>query len=925
MSIVKLTINGLEIEAQAGQTIVAAAKANGIEIPTLCHDARVKPYGACGVCCVEAEGVPKLLRACSTFVSEGMKLHTDSPRALHSRRAALELLLSDHDGDCRPPCVLECPGHTDCQGYVALIANGQPEAATRLIKEKLPLPASIGRVCPHPCETACRRKLVEEPISIAFLKAFAADADLQSGKPYMPDVAPETGKNVCIIGGGPGGLTAAYFLRRKGHSVKMIDAMPKMGGMLRYGIPEYRLPKAVLDAEIALIADMGVVMENNVRLGGDVTLEALRGQYDAVVLAVGAWTSTQMRVPGEELPGVVGGIDYLRANILGTPMLAKRVAVVGGGNTAMDAVRTAVRLGAEQVSIIYRRTKAEMPAEAVEIAEAEEEGVHFRYLQNPIEILAENGSAAKLRLQKMELGAPDASGRRAPVAIPGAEELLDADLVIMAIGQGLNPAGLDGITLTKRGTIAADENTFRTNLDGVFAIGDATNRGAGIAIAAIGEASRAADVINGYLCGCIVPYKAPVLVARQLTAADFEAQPRATRAKMAHQPAGGRRSNFKEVNYGFTKEQAVAEAARCLECGCHDYFECKLIRFANAYGAEPSKAAGEKHKRLILDDHPFIERNPDKCVLCGLCARVCEEVMGVTALGLVGRGFDTIVKPALNAPLLKAGCISCGQCVAACPTGALGEKAVFGKRAPLPEDMTETTCGFCGKTCDIVMASVGGRLTRVLPGGAEDDKTVLCAKGRFGLLQLANAERVSSTDAAAKRKAAADILRGANASVAAAFSAQLTNEAALETKTFVAKHFPQAVLFSFGEEDFGNKSVVEIANNVKIIDGQIQGLGTGGNTAGLAQIGINGANCIEADVLLVFGDGALSDAVNAKKRIVFAAYAQSAYGADVALPFPAVSELSGTVVSAEGVTKTRNALRNGQTLAESLNALSSLL
>ena len=230
---INLTINGKQITAPEGSTILEAARANGIDIPTLCYDKAVEVYGACGLCVVEAEGIPKLLRSCSAKVMEGMVVNTESERVVQSRKIAMELLMSAHDGDCVAPCQLNCPAHTDCQGYVGLIANGEYDSAIKLIKNKIPLPASIGRVCPHPCEKACRRKNVEEPINIAQLKAFAADMDLKSDS-YMPDLMVRTGKKVAVIGGGPAGLTAAYYLNIMGHSVTVYDMMDKMGGMLRY-------------------------------------------------------------------------------------------------------------------------------------------------------------------------------------------------------------------------------------------------------------------------------------------------------------------------------------------------------------------------------------------------------------------------------------------------------------------------------------------------------------------------------------------------------------------------------------------------------------------------------------------------------------------------------------------------------------------
>ena len=672
MSEIKLIINGKECVGQKGQTILEIANANGIFIPTLCYLAKVKNYGACGVCVVEGEGLPKLMRACSTVAADGWKINTESKRAVQARKVALELLMSDHDGDCKGPCHLGCPAHTDVQGYVKQIALGNDREAVRIIKDKIPLPASVGRVCPHPCETDCRRQLVEQPLSIAYLKAFAADNDMKSENPFTPKVAESTGKRVAIVGGGPAGLTAAYQLAVKGHEVTVMDMMPEMGGMLRYGIPEYRLPKAVLAAEVASIEKLGVTMINNIKVGTDVTLEKLREQFDAVLVAVGAWKSTGIGCEGDKLEGVLGGIDMLREVNLGArPDLGKNVAVVGGGNVAMDACRTSVRLGAENVYVIYRRTRAEAPAEDLEIEEALEEGVNFKWLTNPAEIIGENGKVVKIKLQVMELGEPDASGRRSPVAVEGQFEILEIDSFISAIDQKVQPKGFEALELNKKGIIAADETTFRTNLPDVFAVGDATNRGAGIAIAAIGEANKAAAVVDSYLKGNEVPYRKPYFSERVVCPEMFVEYEKKQRAQMPHKAADVRIKDFNEMNLGFSEEQARAEASRCLECGCHDYYSCSLIKHANRYEIHPERFAGQKRmtdseKKLVV-----IERNQGKCILCGLCVRVCDEVAHQGLLGLIGRGFGTEVKPEFRGTDKIQVCKDCHKCAEACPTGAL--------------------------------------------------------------------------------------------------------------------------------------------------------------------------------------------------------------------------------------------------------------
>ena len=712
---VNLTINGKAVQAPEGSTILEAARLADIYIPTLCYDEAVEVYGACGLCVVEAQGIPKLLRSCSAKVSEGMVVNTESERVVQSRKIAMELLMSAHDGDCVAPCQLNCPAKTDCQGYVGLIANGEYDAAIKLIKNKIPLPASIGRVCPHPCEKACRRKNVEEPINIAQLKAFAADMDLKSDS-YVPECKPASGKTVAVIGGGPAGLTAAYYLTIMGHSVTVYDMMDKMGGMLRYGIPQYRLPKEVLDKEIAIIEKAGVKLVNNVKLGRDFTIKSLKEQNDAVIVAVGAWKSSSMRTPGEDLEGVYGGIDFLRAVIKGNaPEIGEKVAICGGGNTAMDACRTAVRLGAKEVYVIYRRTRNEMPADKLEIDEAEEEGVTYKFLTNPLSFNGENGKLKSVTLQLMELGEPDASGRRKPVPIEGKTEEIELDSVILAIGQKLVAEDVSELTLNNRGNIEADPDFFTTDIEGVFAIGDATNRGASIAIEAIGEADRCARAVDAFLNGQALDTRVPYISKRDESTIDYSDREQKSRLNPKVLAPEVRNKNFDEVSLGFTEEQAQEEAKRCLECGCREYFKCKLLKVAQRYDIMPERFKGVMPQKYTHDENAFIERNTAKCILCGLCVRSCREVMNLSSIGLLGRGFATDVSPAFSLPLDQTNCNNCGLCVQLCPTGSLTEKFALDKQVPLDEEYTEEFVDIDGKQASVKVSRYNGKVLRVIP------------------------------------------------------------------------------------------------------------------------------------------------------------------------------------------------------------------
>ena len=447
------------------------------------------------------------------------------------------------------------------------------------------------------------------------------------------------------------------------------------------------------------------------------TLENLRSVNDAVILAPGAWKSTPMRVKGEDAKGVWGGIDFLRSVIQGNPVeIGERVAVCGGGNTAMDACRTAVRLGAKEVYVIYRRTEKEMPAEEIEIKESKEEGVTYKFLTNPLEIHAENGKVSGMTLQLMELGEPDASGRRKPVAIEGKTEYIALDSVIMAIGQKLDSADFDGVVdLTERGTISADEDTFATNLDGVFAIGDATNKGASIAIAAIGAADKCVKVVDAYLNGETLDFTERYISKRDEDKIDFSGKDKEAQIVASVLPAEERKHTFDEVSLGLTVEEAKKEASRCLECGCREYFKCKLLSVAQRYDIHPERFAGEMPQKYTKDSNSFIERNTAKCILCGLCVRSCREVEQLSVLGLLGRGFKTSVTPAFALPLDQTKCTNCGLCVSLCPTGALTEKSNLSKQVPLAEKYSLESLEFDGKKCEYLVSRYDGKILRAVP------------------------------------------------------------------------------------------------------------------------------------------------------------------------------------------------------------------
>jgi len=504
-------------------------------------------------------------------LSERKAIYRHFPQAIPSGFAIDKLGTS--------PCKAHCPTHISVQGYVALIAEGKFKEALKLIKQDNPFPIVCGRVCNHPCETACMRGKVDDPIDIMHLKQFVADLDLNSDTRYIPEKKESKGKKVAVVGAGPSGLTCAYYLAIEGYDVDVFEALPVAGGWLAVGIPEYRLPKNVLKAEIKVIEDLGVKIHLNKRVGKDISFDKLKSDYSAVFIGCGTMKSSKLNIPGEDMQGVVHGVDYLMKINLGEKVsLGDKVAVIGGGNVAMDAVRTAVRTGSKEVFILYRRTRAEMPASPEEIEEAIEEGIEMKFLVAPKRVVGKDGKVTGIECTRMELGEPDASGRRRPVEIKGSEFIVECDAIVPAIGQEADLSFItkeSGVSINKWNNVDFDKITYATNVPGIFTGGDVST-GPQTVVKAVFSGKEAAKSINRYLMGEDMKAGREKDWTKDLAdKADVSNVPKSPRVKYPLMKPEDRRTNFKEVGLGFDEAQAKAEAMRCLDCGiCSECYQC---------------------------------------------------------------------------------------------------------------------------------------------------------------------------------------------------------------------------------------------------------------------------------------------------------------------------------------------------------------
>ncbi len=741
---IRIEVDGRLIEGFEGQTILEVCRDNGIEVPTLCYEPKLPGFGACRMCVVEVEGSEFPPISCSQRAEPAMVVKTQTETVRRLRATNLELIFSDHNAYCLPPCQNKCPSHIDIPGFLKANAEANWRESTRIFKRTIPFPSVLGRVCPAPCEEHCRRDEVDEAIAIRDSHRYAGDQVLRSmlddgvDPPVPYELQPKTGRRAAVIGSGPAGMAAAYYLLISGHDVTVFERDPAPGGMLRYGIPQYRLPKIeVLEAEYESVSRLGGKIVCDQGLGRDFTLDDLQNQgFDAVIVAIGCYETNKLGVPGEDAEEVLDGLEYLRTATLGLPYpghAGKRVVVIGGGFTSMDCSRTSIRQGAAAVTLVYRRDMKDMPA-ANEVHEAIEEGVTAIFQAGPTRVITDKaGKVTGVEFIRNRPGEPDASGRRRPEPAPGTEFTIPCDRVLLAIGQGpqldwIGP-GSDRVEATKQRRLKADAVTFETTRPGVFGTGD-VRIGAATVVAAVAEGRRAAYAVDAYLQGLdLAAIKTRQQLAEPqpefLSIVPFTSELKEPRYRLTAMGPEIRNKSYIEYEIPYSREEAVAESTRCLQCTCEAIGFCDLRRLGIEYGTtlptlEPqyhqgagyrsvteNRFTGLNHDYIRDDSHAFILREPSRCIDCGRCAQVCSEVVGAACYDFMRIGFDTLVTTPLDMSLNDTPCVSCGRCAETCPTGALMPKPRVLEKYEVDESRC-ILCGICVDACPYDALRDGG-------------------------------------------------------------------------------------------------------------------------------------------------------------------------------------------------------------------------
>ncbi len=733
--VIRIEVDGRLVEGLEGQTILEVCRDNGIEIPTLCYEPKLPGFGACRMCVVEVEGEDAPPISCSREAEAGMVVRTQTDDLRRLRRTNLELIFSDHNAYCLPPCQNKCPSHIDIPGFLKANAEANWRESVRIFKRTIPFPSVLGRVCPAPCEEHCRRDEVDEAIAIRDSHRYAGDQVLRAMhedgiEPPLPfEKQPASGRKAAVIGSGPAGMSAAFYLQLAGHEVTVFERDPAPGGMLRYGIPQYRLPKSeILEQEYEAVTRLGATVRCGQELGKDFTLDDLQNQgFDAVLVAIGCYDTNKLGIPDEDADGVIDGLEYLRTATLGLPYpghKGTRVVVVGGGFTAMDCSRTSVRQGASEVTLVYRRDMKDMPASS-EVHEAIEEGVTTIFQAGPTRVVkGASGKVEGIEFIRMALGAPDATGRRRPEPAPGTEFIIPCDRVLLAIGQGPElgwfGAGNDGVTANRSKRLKADAVTFATDRPGVFAAGD-VRTGAATVVAAIAEGRRASYAVDAFLKGNdLEAIKTRQILAEPqpefLSIVPFTGELKEPRYRLKSLEAHERNTSYIEYELPYSRDEAVAESTRCLQCTCEAIGFCDLRRLGIEYGTTlktldkgyhqgagyrsvtENRFTGVNHDYIRDDSHAFILREPSRCIDCGRCANVCAEVVGAACYDFMRTGFDTLVTTPLDMSLNDTPCVSCGRCAETCPTGALMPKPRILQKYEVDESRC-ILCGICVDAC----------------------------------------------------------------------------------------------------------------------------------------------------------------------------------------------------------------------------------